>query len=103
MKAKEYNKIEFLKRLKKENYSFYHSYHRIDEVQEAVSLNYLLPTSDFPAPVKVKDVDFILFKTKGVGIVVDIVCMHNENKFEMYKMNDKTYKEYEEFMKNCDL
>jgi predicted component of type VI protein secretion system len=97
-KEQEINKVNFIKSLTKDNYFCRHSYYRIDEVQEAVRINYLLSTKDMLLPVKVKGIDLIFFKSDSIGIIADFACVKNENKYELYEMNMNTYNEYERYM-----
>ncbi|MDR1226566.1 MAG: toprim domain-containing protein [Prevotellaceae bacterium] len=102
MEAKEINidlaKADFIKNLKKEDYNLRYTYNRMDEVQEIIRMNHLLPTKDMPLPIKVKDIDFILFKSKDNGVLADYMCVQNNEKFELYDMSMNTFNEYEKFM-----
>ncbi|MDR1913881.1 MAG: hypothetical protein LBQ68_05295 [Clostridiales bacterium] len=99
MKKRDIKKLNFIKNLNKEEYSLFYTYYRIEDVTELVRGLYLLPIKDTPIPVKFKGIDFILFNTKGVGVIVDFVCMQNkDNKFEVYEMSLKAYNEYERYM-----
>ncbi|MDR0681676.1 MAG: hypothetical protein LBG15_07515 [Dysgonamonadaceae bacterium] len=91
-------KVNFIKNLNKEEYSLYCTHYRIEDVQEVIRMNYLLPASNFLHPVKIKDIDFVLFSTKNAGIVVDFVCKINEGKYELYEMSTKAYNQYERYM-----
>lgn len=92
------NKIRFIKGLSKEEYSLYYTYNRIEDVQEVIRGNYQLPAKDTPKPIKVNNVDFILFITKSSGMIVDFVCKENNGTFELYEMSLKAYNEYERYM-----
>lgn len=92
------NKIKFIQELSKEDYSLYHTYNRIEDAQEVIRGNYLLPAKDTPKPIKVDNVDFILFTTKSLGVIVDFVCKENDGKFDLYEMSIKAYNEYERYM-----
>lgn len=67
-------KIKFIKGLAKEAYTLHYTYNRIDEVQEVIIGNYLLPTKDIPNPIKVANIDFILFYAKRTGVIADFIC-----------------------------
>lgn len=92
------NKIKFIQGLPKEEYSLYHTYNRIEDVQEVIRSNYLLSAKDTPKPIKVANIDFVLFTTKSSGVIVDFVCKENDGKFDLYKMSIKAYNEYERYM-----
>jgi hypothetical protein len=92
------SKVNFIKSLNKEEYSLYHTYNRMIDVQEAIRIIYMLSLKDEPVPIKVKEIDFILFKTKKAGIVADLVCLENKGNFELYGMSVKAYNEYERYM-----
>ncbi|MDR1223282.1 MAG: hypothetical protein LBL07_10475 [Tannerella sp.] len=95
-------KIDYMISLSNGDYNLYCTYNRIDEVQEVIRGNYCLPVSDTPAPVKVKNIDYIIFKTKDMGIIVDFVCIKRGDKFDLYEMNMNAYNEYERYMVNFD-
>ena len=95
-------KIDFIKSLNAEDFLLYCTYCRIEDAQEIVRMNYDLPTKDMPATIKVKDVDFILFKTKGVGVITDFVMKVNNDKYEVYEMSLKAFNEYEKYMSNIN-
>lgn len=92
------NKIKFIQGLSIEDYSLYYTYDRIEDVQEVIRGNYLLSAKDTPEPIKVDNVDFILFTTKSSGVIVDFVCKENDGKFDLYEMSIKAYNEYEKYM-----
>lgn len=92
------NKIKFIQELSIEDYSLYYSYNRIEDVQEVIRGNYLLSAKDTPKPIKVDNVDFILFTTKSLGVIADFVCKENDGKFDLYEMSIKAYNEYERYM-----
>lgn len=92
------SKIRFIENLASEEYSLYHTYSRIEDVQEVIRMNYCLPCKDMPMPIKVANVDFILFTTKKIGVIVDFVCKENNGTFELYEMSLKAYNEYERYM-----
>jgi hypothetical protein len=93
-------KINYMSRLSDRDYTLYCTYNRIDEVQEVIRGNYCLPVSDTPVPVKVKNIDFIIFKTKGAGVIADFVCAKICDKFDLYEMNTGSYSNYEQYMRN---
>jgi hypothetical protein len=99
MTAKDEMKIKYLSGLRNEDYSLRCTFHRIDEVQEAIRLNYYLSLSDMPVPFKVKGIDFIMFKTKSTGVIVDYVCMNSGDKFNYCEINLSAYNKYEQYMR----
>ncbi len=98
MKAIELNKVNFIKNLNKDAYNLYHTYSRIEDVQEVVRMNYSLSMKDMPKLIKVEGVEYMLFLTKQIGVVVDFVCVHKDGKFELLEMSLKAYNEYEKYM-----
>jgi len=98
MKEEDINYINFVKTLNKNNFTLIHTYNRIDEVQEIIRHFYLLPRGDGPIAIKVKEIDFVLFKTKSLGLIVMYVCAVKNEKFELYEMNTKTYSDYETYI-----
>ncbi|SHG31394.1 hypothetical protein [Dysgonomonas macrotermitis] len=98
MKANDSNKVNFIKGLKKEDYNPYCSYCRPEDVCEVVRMNYNLSSKDMPKLIKVEGVDYMLFLTKQVGVVVDFVCIQRDGKFELLEMSIKAYNEYERYM-----
>lgn len=98
MKAIELDKVNFIKSLKKEDYNPYCSYCRPEDVCEVVRMNYNLSSKDMPKLIKVEGVDYMLFLTKQVGVVIDFVCVQRDGKFELLEMSIKAYNEYERYM-----
>ena len=72
-------------------------------MQEAIRLNYFLPLNDTVSPIKIDNIDFVLFKTKGVGVVVDFVCKENGERYDMYEMSVKAYNDYENYMRTNSI
>lgn len=92
-------KIKFIQSLNEEAYTLHYTYNRIDEVQEIVRGNYLLPTKDTPNPIKVGNIEFILFYAKRTGVIADFICKkNNDGLFELYVMSLKACNEYERYM-----
>lgn len=98
MKAIELDKVNFIKSLKKEDYNPYCSYCRPEDVCEVVRMNYNLSSKDMPKLIKVEGVEYMLFLTKQIGVVVDFVCVQKDGKFELLEMSIKAYNEYERYM-----
>jgi hypothetical protein len=49
--------------------------------------------------IKVEGIEYMLFLTKQVGVIVDFVCkQNNDGRFELYRMSMKAYNEYERYM-----
>ena len=98
MKAIDTNKVSFIKSLK-DGYSLYHTYDRPEDVCEVVRMNYNLSSKDMPKLIKVEGVEYMLFLTNQIGIVIDFVCKLNNGRFELYEMSIKAYNEYEKYMR----
>jgi hypothetical protein len=100
MTAKDVMAVKYISNLTDKDYSLFFTYPRIEDVQEVIRGNYLLPLSDTPVCFKVKDNDFIMFKTKKTGVIVDFVCLNKEDRFDLYEMNTGSFNEYEQYMRN---
>ena len=98
MKATDTKKVDFIKNLNKDAYSLYSSYCRPEDVCEVIRMNYNLSSKDMPKLIKVEGVEYMLFLTKQIGIVVDFVCVQKDGKFELLEMSLKAYNEYERYM-----
>ena len=98
MKATDTKKVNFIKNLNKDAYSLYSSYCRPEDVCEVIRMNYNLSSKDMPKLIKVEGVEYMLFLTKQIGVVVDFVCVHKDGKFELLEMSLKAYNEYERYM-----
>lgn len=98
MKAIDSNKVNFIKNLNKDAYNLYSSYCRPEDVCEVIRMNYNLSSKDMPKLIKVEGVEYMLFLTKQVGVVVDFVCVQKDGKFELLEMSLKAYNEYERYM-----
>jgi hypothetical protein len=93
-------KTDFIKKLKTEDYCLYYTYYTMDDVREIIRGEYLLPVSDTPVPVRVKGIDFILFKSNKLGILSNWMCIQNGDKYKLYEMSAKAYNEYEKYISN---
>jgi uncharacterized membrane protein YoaT (DUF817 family) len=98
MTAKDAIVVKYISSLTNKDYSLFFTYHRIEDVQEVIRGNYLLPLSDTPVYFKVKDNDFIMFKTKKAGVIADFVCLNKGDRFDLYEMNTGSFSKYEQYM-----
>ena len=99
MTNEDLGKIRFMQNLSKDEYSLFCTYYRFEDVQEVVRRNHQLSTKDMPKPIKVTGIDFILFTTKSMGVLVEFVCIENNGTFELHEMSLKAYNEYERYMR----
>ena len=94
-------KIDFLKIVGKEDFPSFVSFHRGDDALESVRIENGIPLSDELAAIKVKDIDFILFRAKKHGIVVPSVCVLNGGRFEVRRMSLEAFNRYECYMRDA--